>query len=75
MFEAFKRYCGLSPMAYLKRYRLESVRRELLGDQSERNISAIAMGWGFTHLGRFSSDYKKLFDEMPSQTLNRVARR
>ncbi|MCW3478424.1 helix-turn-helix domain-containing protein [Neisseriaceae bacterium JH1-16] len=75
LFEAFKRYCGLSPMAYLKKYRLESVRRDLLADHSERNISAIAMSWGFTHLGRFSSDYKKLFDEMPSQTLGRVARR
>ncbi|MDN0083203.1 helix-turn-helix domain-containing protein [Crenobacter sp. SG2305] len=75
LFEAFKRYFGLSPMAYLKKYRLEAVRRELLADQSERNISTIAMSWGFTHLGRFSSDYKKLFDEMPSQTLSRVARR
>jgi AraC-like DNA-binding protein len=47
----------------------------MLVDRSERNISSIAMGWGFTHLGRFSSDYKKLFGETPSETLKRVARR
>jgi len=30
------------------------------------------MGWGFSHLGRFSCEYRKLFDETPSMTLQRV---
>lgn len=75
LFDGFKRHFGLAPMAYLKQYRLEAVRRDLLADRSERNISNIAMCWGFTHLGRFSNDYKKLFGETPSQTLHRFARR
>jgi AraC-like DNA-binding protein len=75
LYEGFKRHFGLAPMAYLKQFRLEAVRRDILADRSERNISAIAMGWGFTHLGRFSSDYKKLFGETPSHTLQRIARR
>jgi AraC-like DNA-binding protein len=75
LFDGFGQHFGQAPMAYLKKYRLEAVRRDMLVDRSERNISSIAMGWGFTHLGRFSSDYKKLFGEAPSETLKRVVRR
>lgn len=69
--EAFRKYFALSPMVYLKKYRLHAVRQEILEHGSARNISAIAMGWGFTHLGRFSAEYRKLFDESPSTTLQR----
>ncbi|MFC3608612.1 AraC family transcriptional regulator [Stutzerimonas tarimensis] len=71
LFEGFKRHFGMAPMAYLKKYRLTAVRQEILEDRSARNISEIAMGWGFTHLGRFSTEYRKLFDETPSTTLQR----
>ncbi|MDD2052269.1 AraC family transcriptional regulator [Pseudomonas putida] len=71
LFEGFRKYFGVSPMAYLKKHRLGAVRQEILEDNSARNISVIAMGWGFTHLGRFSSEYRKLFDETPSMTLQR----
>jgi AraC-like DNA-binding protein len=71
LFEAFKKYFALSPMVYLKKYRLNAVRQEILEHGSVRNISEIAMGWGFTHLGRFSTEYRKLFDESPSMTLQR----
>lgn len=68
LFEGFKRYFDTTPMAYLKRYRLEAVRRAILSEPCARQISVIAMNWGFTHLGRFSSEYKKLFGESPSVT-------
>jgi AraC-like DNA-binding protein len=71
LFEAFKKYFALSPMVYLKKYRLSAVRQDILEHGSARNISEIAMGWGFTHLGRFSAEYRKLFDETPSMTLQR----
>ncbi|GFM88538.1 transcriptional regulator [Pseudomonas cichorii] len=67
----FKKHFGISPLCYLKRYRLEAVRRALLEEGCNQNISAVAMRWGFNHLGRFSSDYKKLFLEMPSTTVER----
>ena len=62
-------------MAYLKKYRLTAVRQEILEDRSQRNISVIAMAWGFNHLGRFSSEYRKLFDETPSMTVQRAEAR
>jgi len=72
LFEDFRKYFEMSPMAYLKKYRLMGVRQEILEDRSAHNISVIAMGWGFSHLGRFSCEYRKLFDETPSMTLQRV---
>ncbi|MDF0730126.1 helix-turn-helix domain-containing protein [Pseudomonas entomophila] len=75
LFEGFRKYFGVAPMAYLKKYRLTAVRQEILEDRSQRNISVIAMGWGFNHLGRFSSEYRKLFDEAPSTTLQRAEAR
>ncbi len=72
LFEGFRKYIELSPMAYLKKYRLTGVRQEILERRGTRNISAIAMEWGFTHLGRFSSEYRKQFDESPSTTLQRA---
>lgn len=71
LFEAFGKYFALSPMAYLKRHRLNGVRQEILEQGAARNISEIALGWGFTHLGRFSAEYRKLFDEAPSATAQR----
>lgn len=72
LFEGFRKYFELSPMAYLKKYRLTAVRQEILEGRGLRNISVIAMEWGFSHLGRFSSEYRKLFDETPSMTLQRA---
>lgn len=71
LFEAFRKYFALSPMVYLKKYRLNAVRQEILEHGSARTISGIALGWGFTHLGRFSVEYRKLFGESPSMTLQR----
>ena len=34
-------------------------------------ITSIATGLGFTHLGRFSIAYREVFGESPSQTLRR----
>ncbi len=75
LFEGFNKYFDQSPMAYLRKYRLTAVRRELQEDRCAHNISAIAMAWGFNHLGRFSSEYRKLFDETPSMTIQRLQAR
>jgi len=34
-------------------------------------VQEMAARWGFWHLSRFSSDYRTLFGETPSQTLRR----
>ncbi|WP_312379522.1 AraC family transcriptional regulator [Pseudomonas oryzihabitans] len=69
LYASFRRYHGQPPMAYLKRLRLEEVRRLLLARREGASVSRIALDWGFEHLGRFASDYRRAFGETPSQTL------
>lgn len=75
LFEGFREHYGITPFAYLKKYRLERVHEALTSDRSRNNISAIASDWGFPHLGRFSMEYRELFGETPSQTVKRYARK
>lgn len=72
LYADFKTHFGEPPTAYLKRVRLEGVRKEIIETSGQESISKIAMNWGFNHLGRFSSDYKKLFTETPSETQSRA---
>ena len=39
--------------------------------QIEALVKQIAYSHGFSHLGHFSSDYRQLFGEAPSETLRR----
>ncbi|MBU0603811.1 MAG: helix-turn-helix domain-containing protein [Gammaproteobacteria bacterium] len=64
---------GMAPKDYLKRVRLNAVRRELQhGGDPARCVHDIATRWGFWHLGHFSHDYRTLFGELPSMTLRRA---
>ncbi|MFC4992387.1 helix-turn-helix domain-containing protein [Rubritalea tangerina] len=67
---AFREQYQMGPKAYFKRFRLHQVRRELCAMRGERrNISEVASEWGFNHMGQFAADYRKLFLELPSQTV------
>ena len=65
---------GVSPMAYLRSIRLHATRKELRRAECERSISDLALRCGFTHLGRFSVDYRRAFGQTPSETRNRRRR-
>jgi AraC family ethanolamine operon transcriptional activator len=68
---AFREYIGLSPLAYLRAWRLNRVRAELAAaDPLSTTITQVAMRFGFAHLGRFSGDYKRMFGVALSETLN-----
>jgi AraC-like DNA-binding protein len=68
-FEAFR---GVSPMQYLRRARLERINEALRTGESSGTISDLAIAWGFTHIGRFSAEYRRHFGEAPSETLKRA---
>ena len=69
---AFQEYYGVTPKTYLKNYQLNLVRRKLLDTRSYNTpISDIANDFGFWHMGQFAADYRKLFGELPSETLRR----
>ena len=68
----FRKFVGLSPLAYLLHLRLNAARDELLNTADGETIAAIASRWGFTHLGRFATAYRSAFRESPSATRRRV---
>lgn len=69
---AFKAFTGMTPTHWLRLRRLNSAHRELLArTPNDTTVAEVAMNWSFWHLGRFSSSYRALFKELPSETLKR----
>jgi len=66
----FKRNLGMTPKNYLQILRLHAIRHELkLADPRVTKVSDIALKYAFYHMGHFASEYKKLFGELPIETL------
>jgi len=66
---AFEEEFGVSPKVYLKSRRLLELRRRLLRADSRMTVSEIALDLGFGHMGQLSADYRSMYDELPSVTL------
>jgi AraC-like DNA-binding protein len=73
MHDAILRYRGMSLHRFLRLRRLWLVRRQLLEGTAE-SVKAIALAFGFWHLGDFSASYRTQFGEAPSETLARARR-
>ena len=65
----FRERFGIGPKAYLNRFRLGQVRSELLQGRADTGVADAANEWGFWHMGQFAKDYRKMFGELPSETL------
>jgi len=69
---AFHSVTGMNPVAYLRAVRLNQVRRMLRDHNSGvRSVQDAAAQCGFWHLSQFACDYRKLFGELPSESLRR----
>jgi len=67
----FKADYGITPKKYLENLRLNAVHKELqLAYPNVVTIVEIAQKFNFFHMGHFSTAYKKLFAQTPSQTLH-----
>ncbi|MCP5413795.1 MAG: helix-turn-helix domain-containing protein [Chromatiaceae bacterium] len=72
LYNAFLTMCDCTPIEYFKKRRLTEARIALLGASAKHGaIKRAALGAGLTHLGRFSAEYRDLFNESPRTTLNR----
>jgi AraC-like DNA-binding protein len=68
--EAFQAYFGMGPKRYLKLRQLNRVYRELrASDPDEQKVSDCLLRHGILEHGRFAAEYKELFSEPPSATL------
>ena len=72
LYGLFDKHLGTTPKHYIRQRKLEQV-HACLSDPSAkvRNITEVALDYGFLHLGRFSESYKSAFGELPSDTLRR----
>jgi AraC family ethanolamine operon transcriptional activator len=67
---AFHNAVGMSPVAYLRAIRLNGLRRTLRNSTSPVvTVQDAAAEWGFWHLSQLASDYKRMFGELPSESL------
>ena len=72
---AFREQTGLSPKAYLKSLKLNHLRQDLkAADPRTQSVHGLARSWGFEHSGSLAADYRRLFGELPQQTLQRRKR-
>jgi AraC-like DNA-binding protein len=69
---AFQRHLGTTPMAYLRRVRLDHAHRDLLAAQpgDGTTVSSVAYRWGFSSPGRFAAHYRQAYGRYPSRTLH-----
>jgi AraC-like DNA-binding protein len=68
---AFRRHLETTPMAYLRRVRLERAHEQLRGANpgDGTTITQVAARWGFTNPSRFAAIYQRTYGKPPSHTL------
>jgi AraC-like DNA-binding protein len=72
---SFKQFYDTTPISFIKSQRLTQTHVALAQARGQAiTISKIAKRAGFTHMGQYCQDYRALFGESPSMTLQRTAR-
>jgi len=68
---AFRRHLGTTPMAYLRRVRLDRARDDLRNADPGQGttVTTIATRWGFASPSRFAAFYRNAYGVLPSHTL------
>lgn len=69
LFKHFHDFQGVTPMRHLRDLRLARARQALSLPREETDVTRTAQACGFSHMGRFSADYRRVYGESPSQTL------
>jgi adenylate cyclase len=65
-------FLGTTPLGWVRRVRLARARQEFVRRGTDTTVTAVALGTGFTQLGRFAAEYRKAFGELPSTTAQRA---
>lgn len=70
---AFRESLDITPRQYMHLHRMNNAHHQLLKSEvGSTRITDVAAHWGFSELGRFAVEYKHLFGESPSVTLNHI---
>lgn len=65
----FQRFTGQSPVTFHRHLRLEAARQTLCDNDAKADITTAAGMHGFSHLSRFTGQYRRHYGELPSTTL------
>jgi len=65
----FKKKYNISPKDFIQKLRLNAVKKRLSGNLETPIIYKIASDYNFWHMSQFTRDYKRLFGELPSETI------
>ena len=68
----FRQFMGTTPLGWVRRMRLARARQELLRSGPETTVTDVALSSGFSQFGRFAAEYRKVFGELPSKTIERT---
>lgn len=74
LYNIFNRELEITPASYIRGIKLEAVHQELSKGEDIRNVTEVAIRYGFTNLSRFSNQYREVFGELPSATLKNARR-
>jgi transcriptional regulator GlxA family with amidase domain len=71
--KSFLKKFGVTPKKYIKCLRLAQVHQDLRKSNAQKRdrIIELAGSRGFWHMGQFAADYRSIYGELPSETLNR----
>ena len=70
LFNSFENTFGATPIQYLKAQRLQGARKALKKSAPQTiTVAQIANQWGYWDAAQFTKAYKKMFGELPSETL------
>jgi AraC family ethanolamine operon transcriptional activator len=71
----FRQFYDITPIGFIKSQRLTRTHTALSRVPTEvSSINEVARSLGFTHMGQYAKDYRELFGESPSMTLQRALR-
>lgn len=74
IYRTFQRHRGYSPMAFAKMVRLRHANTKLRAADNETTVTGVALECGFSSLGHFARQYREIFKEFPSETLDKSRR-
>lgn len=72
---AFNEVYGVSPKHYIKAQRLFAAYSDLQTAEPLVRVTDIANHYGFLDMGYFAKDYREMFGELPSDTLDKSSNR
>lgn len=70
----FRIFLGTTPLGWVRRMRLAQARQELLNAGPQATVTDTAISCGFGQMGRFAAQYRKVFGELPSATIQEARR-